>query len=185
LEEGDVLEILGKRRTAAVVLRLPFQDRGLDDLLRLDGLQRQNAGVSIGDHARVGRATVVPAAHVVLAWAKATPRPPGWAEALRRRLLNRPLVANDLVATDALRLSGDGGSTPPPTEQPALALPQVRLRVVSTVPTGVVRVVDSTGIELTTAPEAIQAGRCHSGVTYDDVGGLGDAVRQVRELIDG
>ena len=49
LREGQVIEIVGKRTTAAIVLPPYPEDEGLD-VIRLDGLQRGNAGVSIGDY---------------------------------------------------------------------------------------------------------------------------------------
>jgi transitional endoplasmic reticulum ATPase len=48
LDEGDVVEIIGKRTTPARAV-LPYpEDEGLE-ILRLDGLQRANAGVGSGD----------------------------------------------------------------------------------------------------------------------------------------
>src|SRR5690606_4735387 len=48
IREGDVIEIEGKRSTAAVALPPYAEDEGLE-IIRLDGLQRANAAVSIGD----------------------------------------------------------------------------------------------------------------------------------------
>ena len=48
LAEGDVIEIAGKRSTPARVVRPYKEDEGLE-LLRIDGLQRANAGVGSGD----------------------------------------------------------------------------------------------------------------------------------------
>ena len=47
LAEGDVIEIVGKRSTAARAIRPYGDDDGLD-IIRLDGLQRANAGVGSG-----------------------------------------------------------------------------------------------------------------------------------------
>ena len=51
LTEGDVIEIIGKRSTAARAIRPYGEDEGLD-IIRLDGLQRANAGVGSGDYRR-------------------------------------------------------------------------------------------------------------------------------------
>jgi transitional endoplasmic reticulum ATPase len=48
VREGDVIEIIGKRSTAAVAFRPYGEDEGID-LIRLDGLQRANAGVGSGE----------------------------------------------------------------------------------------------------------------------------------------
>ena len=48
LSEGDVIEIVGKRTTAARAIRPYGEDEGID-IIRLDGLQRANAGVGSAD----------------------------------------------------------------------------------------------------------------------------------------
>src|SRR3546814_19404671 len=48
LEEGDTVEIIGKRSTAAHAVAPYKEDEGLD-ILRIDGLQRPNDGVGSGD----------------------------------------------------------------------------------------------------------------------------------------
>src|ERR1700755_2761412 len=52
LSEGDVIEIIGKRSTAARAIRPYGEDEGID-IIRLDGLQRANAGVGSGDFVEV------------------------------------------------------------------------------------------------------------------------------------
>ena len=60
LAEGDVIEIIGKRSTAARAIRPYGEDEGID-IIRLDGLQRANAGVGSGDYVEVRKATSKPA----------------------------------------------------------------------------------------------------------------------------
>src|SRR5690606_31783971 len=69
-------------------------------------------------------------------------------------------------------------------EQPAFGLQEIRLRVVSTQPRGIVQVVDDTEIEL--LPEYVEGAEepRRADVTYDDIGGLGDTIEQVREMIE-
>src|SRR5215212_1261001 len=55
LKEGDVIEIIGKRSTAARAIRPYGEDEGID-IIRLDGLQRANAGVGSGDYVDVRKA---------------------------------------------------------------------------------------------------------------------------------
>ena len=70
LAEGDVIEIVGKRSTAARAIRPYGEDEGID-IIRLDGLQRANAGVGSGDFVEVSKASSKPATRVVFA-----PAPP-------------------------------------------------------------------------------------------------------------
>ena len=66
LAEGDVIEITGKRSTAARAIRPYGEDEGID-IIRLDGLQRANAGVGSADFVEVRKATSKPATRVVFA----------------------------------------------------------------------------------------------------------------------
>src|SRR5918996_5377524 len=89
LREGQVIEIVGKRTTAAIVLPPYPEDEGLD-VVRLDGLQRGNAGVSIGDQVEVRPAEVKPGRRIQLAPAQKNLRLVGSGDMLRRTLFQRP-----------------------------------------------------------------------------------------------
>jgi transitional endoplasmic reticulum ATPase len=68
-------------------------------------------------------------------------------------------------------------------EQPAFGLQEIRLRVISTVPRGIVQIAQDTEIEL--LPEFVEMDEQRpASVTYDDLGGLGDTLDQVREMIE-
>jgi transitional endoplasmic reticulum ATPase len=65
---------------------------------------------------------------------------------------------------------------------PAFALTQIRLTVVSTVPKGVVHIDETTEVELRAEYEEPRSSR--ADVNYDDVGGMGDTIRQLREMVE-
>ena len=65
---------------------------------------------------------------------------------------------------------------------PAYALTQIRLTVVSTVPKGIVHIDESTEVEL--REEFEEARGYRADVNYDDVGGMGDTIRQLREMVE-
>src|SRR3546814_17924101 len=98
LAEGDVVEIAGKRSTPARVVRPYKEDEGLD-VLRLDGLQRANAGVGSGDFVVIRKVDPRPAQRVVFAPAQNNLRLQGNPEALKRVFFQRPLASGDVVAT--------------------------------------------------------------------------------------
>jgi transitional endoplasmic reticulum ATPase len=182
--EGDVIEITGKRATAARVV-LPYpEDEGLE-LIRLDGLQRANADVGSGEHVEVRRADSRPAQRVIFAPAQRDLRLQGPAVALKRNFAGRPLVTGDLVAT-AGQQQVSRGDMPPQLRQmlnaPAFALTQIRLTVVSTMPKGVVHIDENTEVELRAEYEEPRSSR--ADVNYDDVGGMGDTIRQLREMVE-
>jgi transitional endoplasmic reticulum ATPase len=191
LREGDVIEIVGKRSTAAIALPPYREDEGLR-LIRLDGFERANADIGIGDQVEIRRAEVKPARRVQFAPAQPNLKLVGPGEMLRRTFFQRPLVSGDVVSTSVYRRSTtmpESGLFPEDIfrmffEQPAFGLQEIRLRVVSTQPKGIVQVVDDTEIEL--LPEYVEAAEAErrADVTYDDIGGLGDTIDQVREMIE-
>src|SRR5207342_3484233 len=98
LNEGDVIEIVGKRSTAARAIRPYGEDEGIE-IIRLDGLQRANAGVGSGDYVEVHKASSKPATKVVFAPAQNNVRLHGSSQALKRSFAGRPFCEGDTVAT--------------------------------------------------------------------------------------
>ena len=182
LSEGDVVEIVGKRSTPARAINAYPDDEGLD-VVRLDGLQRANAGVGSGDQVEIRKAQSKPATRVVLAPAQQNLRLQGSAGALKRSFGMRPLTAGDVVAT-----TGQQQSDLPPElrrmlKAPAFALQEVRLVVVSTAPKGIVHIVAETEVELR-AEYTEAKGERRADVTYDDLGGMGSTIDQLREMVE-
>jgi len=183
--EGDVVEIVGKRSTPARAV-LPYpEDEGLD-ILRLDGLQRANAGVGSGDFVEVRKAESKPAQRVVFAPAQQNLRLQGSGNALKRTFQMKALTAGDIVATTGQqRVTQE--DLPPQLRQmlnrPAYSLQEVRLSVVSTVPKGIVHIDQNTEVELRAEYVEPKEAR-RADVTYDDLGGLGDTIDQIREMVE-
>jgi transitional endoplasmic reticulum ATPase len=170
VDMGDFIEIVGKRKTAAKVFRASNEDEG-KGLISIDGMIRSNAGVSIGEKVSVIKADTQPAAKVMVA-----PKIPpgkrvrfgqGVEELFKKGLTNRPLVKGDAIIIPNIALMGG-------------FLPFV---VISTQPAGVVVVGGHTELVVKTEPmEATEAAT--TSVTYDDVGGLEDELKRVREIIE-
>ncbi|KTF68208.1 CDC48 family AAA ATPase [Sphingomonas sp. HT-1] len=182
ITEGDVIEIVGKRSTPARAV-LPYtEDEGLE-LLRIDGLQRANAGVGSGDFVEVRRVESKAATRVVFAPAQENLRLRGTGEALKRTFFARPLTAGDTIAT----VGHQRADVPPNVAQfvraPAYALQEIRLNVVSTVPRGVVHIDENTEVELRPEYEEAKESR-RADVTYDDIGGMGATIDQLREMVE-
>ena len=180
--EGDVLEIAGKRATAAIAMPAYEEDETLE-VVRLDGLQRGNAEVGSGEHVTITAAQSRPATRVVFAPAVRDIRLQGPAQALKRNFFRKPLVAGDLVATTGQQ---PVQNMPPQVRglfnAPAYALTQIRLTVVSTSPKGIVHIDENTEVELRAEFEEPHGGR--AAVNYDDVGGMGDTIQQLREMVE-
>jgi len=184
LAEGDVIEIVGKRSTAARAIRPYGEDEGID-IIRLDGLQRANAGVGSGDFVEVSKSASKVATRVVFAPAQPNVRLQGSAEALKRTFVGRPLVEGDTVATTGhQRINAD---MPENIRQmlnaPAFALQELRLVVVSTAPKGIVQIDSKTVVELLPEYKAAEGER-RADVTYDDLGGMRDTIDALREMVE-
>ncbi len=170
VEVGDVIEIVGKRSTAAKVFRAAQEDEA-KGIIRIDGMIRSNAGVSIGEKVSVVKAEPQPALKISVA-----PKIPqgkhlrfgaGVEELFKKGLTNRPLVKGDEFFIPNIALMGG-------------FLPFV---VTATQPNGVVLVGDLT--ELIVKTEAMDAKEMVApSVTYDDVGGLEEELQRVREMIE-
>ena len=186
LKEGDIVEIVGKRATPARAV-LPYaEDEGLD-ILRLDGLQRANAGVGSGDFVELRRAASRAAPRGVLAPPQQNLRLEGSTQALKRSFGMRPLTQGDIVATSGQQRV-ERGNLPPELRQmlnaPAYSLQEIRLTVVSTVPKGIVHIDADTEVELRPEYEEATDTARRADVTYDDLGGMGDTIDQLREMVE-
>jgi transitional endoplasmic reticulum ATPase len=185
LAEGDVIEITGKRGTPARAVGPYAEDEGLD-IIRLDGLQRANAEIGSGDFVTIRKAESKAAQRVVFAPAQKNLRLHGSAQALKRSFGMKPLTAGDVVATTGQQQI-QRGDIPPELRQmltsPAYALQEIRLTVVSSAPKGIVHIDATTEVEL--LPEFTEAAETRrADVTYDDLGGIGSTIDQIREMIE-
>jgi transitional endoplasmic reticulum ATPase len=185
LAEGDVVAIEGKRTTAARAVMPYAEDEGLE-LVRLDSLLRINAGIGTGEQVSIRRAESKPAQRVVFAPAQQNLRLHGSGQALKRSFLGRPLTSGDVVAT-AGQQQVDRTDMPPQLRQmlaaPAYALQEIRLTVIETTPKGIVHIDANTDVELRAEyQEPMDARR--ADVTYDDIGGMGETIDQLREMVE-
>jgi transitional endoplasmic reticulum ATPase len=190
LERGEVVSIAGERETAALVAAGRSADPGLD-MVRMDGVIRTNAHASVGDYVQVRKAAWRPAEKVTLAPTRKGIRVVAPADALRQALLYRPVVKGDLIIAGTAQRPRE---PIPPGMYPeellrgllgslAIGLGEVRLLVVATQPGGIVRINPQTELEL--LPEYVEAReRAVPDVTYDDIGGLGDVVGEIREVVE-
>ncbi len=184
VEEGSVVQMQGKRLTAAVVLSGYAEDEGID-VVRMDGLIRFNAKVGISDLVEITKADWKEAKSVVLAPAQEGLRLEGPGEALRMTLLQRPLVRGDLLSTSVYKHEPQA-----PDDllrsffmSPAFGLMEIRLLVSETVPQGIVRVSEKTRIEL--LPEYTgEEGRPPRVVSYEDIGGIRPIIQKIQETIE-
>ncbi len=163
---GDLVEIEGTRKTAAIAWPLSSEDIAMEGdkyIIRMDGITRKNAGVSIGDKVVVRKAVWKPAAYVKLAPSNFTITiDPGFVSYVKKKLKDLPLVEGDTVLIPVL----------------GQAIPFV---VVQVKPAGIVMVTDETALSISDKP--VEQAK-YPRVTYEDIGGMKHIIEKVRELVE-
>ncbi len=190
VSEGDVITIAGKRETAAIAIRAYPADIGLD-IIRMDGLVRRNCGAGIGEAVAIKKTEIKEAKAVTIAPARKGIIIHMGGNLIKQNLLMRPLLTGDIIIPNPVVQDrrqqtslfeqffgmdfGEFFFTPFGDE---------KFVVVSTEPKGVVRVTRATDIEL--LPQATKPLEEEKipDVTYEDLGGLQEEVKKVRELIE-
>lgn len=159
---GEVVEIEGTRKTSAIAWANAAEDAGLD-IIRMDGIIRKNAGVSIGDKVTVRKAVAKSGSFAKLAPSNfSITVDPGFVSYVKKKLKDMPLMEGDTVLIPVL-----GQAIP-------FTVVQVR-------PQGVIMITDETAITISEKPtEQSKLPR----VTYEDIGGLKQVIEKVRELIE-
>jgi len=157
---GDVIEIKGKRRTVAKCLPLYPSDEG-KGIIRVDGLVRNNAGIAIGDTVAVRKIKAVAAEKIVVAPLEAIPP-------IDERYLADALESVPLIKGDNVMVPYFGG--------------RLTFQVI-----GVTPAADAVLVTQKTAFHIAEKGETLRGVpqvTYEDIGGLTDEIKKVREMIE-
>ncbi len=172
VEVGDYIKIKGERETVSKVFRLSSEDEG-KSIIRIDGLVRKNARVSVGDRVEVKKVKVKPAKKVVIAPAieegESTLRfGEGIESYVKKRLAKRPVIAGDAIVIPGISLMG--GNVP--------------FIVMTTSPLEPVEVVSSTVVSVREEPVDEEELLSTTTVTYEDVGGLSQQLKRVREMIE-
>jgi transitional endoplasmic reticulum ATPase len=160
---GDIIQIKGKRMTAAIAWPAYQGDKGRE-IIRMDGRIRRNAGVSLSEKVTVSRANEEPARNVTLAPTSVPIRPePRFEEFVKRKLLNCPVTPQDTVFIPIL----------------GRAIP---FKVISIKPAGTVVVQHSTILTIAEKPTGDVIGTAQ--VTYEEIGGLSDEIQRIREMVE-
>ncbi|NPA38674.1 MAG: CDC48 family AAA ATPase [Candidatus Nanohaloarchaeota archaeon] len=181
IKEGDVVEIEGTKKTAAIALRAYPSDIGLS-IIRMDGLMRRNAGTSIGEVVKVRKATYKEAKKVVIAPADKGVIMHIPNEYLKKLLQNRIVMKGNIImpaTRRSMRLFGDNRD-----DFFGFGLHEMRFIVVDTVPKGIVKISELTEVKaLSKAVDVVEEEKA-TGVSYEDIGGLKPIIKKVREMIE-
>jgi transitional endoplasmic reticulum ATPase len=185
LLDGDIIEIEGKKLTATRVASSQ-SDIGLG-IIRIDGYIRKNSGTSIGEEVTVRRADYKEAKKVVLA--------PVEQEIIIRgdvkpAFLGRVLSQGDMIITGVRQQQQQQTVRSGLFDEffrDVAPMGEIKLAVVSTKPAGVVQITEMTEVEVQSEPvdvSKLEGVKNVVDVTYEDIGGLKEEVKKVREMIE-
>ena len=157
---GDIIEITGKRKTVAKCLPLYPSDEGRN-VIRVDGLVRNNAGVAISDPISIRKIKAPPAEKVTVAPLESIPP-------IDERYLADALESVPVTKGDNIMIPYFGGRL---TFQviginPASDAVLITQRTLFTI--------SEKGADVRGVPQ----------VNYEDIGGLREEIKKVREMIE-
>ena len=193
VREGDIIEIEGARKTSAVAVRAYPADAGLN-VARMDGLVRRNSGAGVGDNVKIRKAEVKEAKKVTLAPAQEGVVVQISPNLIKQNIYYRPLTKGDIIVPSPI-VKGRDDMTPSIFQEflgfdfeEFFFTPtgETRFVVTNTEPAGIVKITDMTELEiLPRLPKGFELEqRAVPSVTYEDIGGMHDAIQKVREMIE-
>ncbi len=160
ISSGDIVEITGKRKSVAKCLPLYTSDEG-KGIIRVDGLARNNTGVAVGDMVMLRKIKAVVAEKIIVAPLDAMPP-------IDERYLTDSLENIPLVKGDNIMVPYFGG--------------RLTFQVIGVTPVaGAVIVTSKTIFHIAEKGESL---RGVPQVAYEDVGGMSDELRKVREMVE-
>ncbi len=162
LVPGDIIEIIGKKSTSAIVWPAYKEDEKAG-IIRIDGETRRNVGVTVGDVVQVRKANAKPAKKIVLAPFEQLPFIGDIGRIVLVQLMNQPISKGDILVVPIVGIG-------------------LELKVISTNPTSPVIINEDTIVEISRTP--VKREEEISGVTYEDIGGLHEELQRIREMIE-
>ncbi|MFH0978076.1 MAG: CDC48 family AAA ATPase [Candidatus Woesearchaeota archaeon] len=193
---GDIVEIAGERKTVCIVDRAYPGDIGLN-IVRIDGITRRNAKTGVGEMVKVKKADIKEAKRVTIAPAKKGIVVRASPIIFRHGLLGRALMKGDIVALGGTNRRKTAMSSNPFFDEIFEVLDEelqggfgfggfsdLKFIVADTMPKQAVFVTETT--EVIFNPEAIELEKEERvpEVSYEDIGGLEEEIRKVREMIE-
>ncbi|MFA5019581.1 MAG: CDC48 family AAA ATPase [Candidatus Pacearchaeota archaeon] len=197
LKRGDVVLIKGGRETVAIVDRSYPADVG-EGIIRIDGIIRKNAKTGVGEIVELSKAEVKEAKKITIAPVQENIVVQGDPEVFRRGLLGRSVIKGDILSLGGAQrrrdlMSEDFGEFGDVFgdilgnmgfgNMGFSGLHQIKFVVVNTSPGKPVVITENTDIAVNSKAVEI-AEEKFIDVTYEDVGGLTEEVKKVREMIE-
>src|SRR3989344_4517880 len=193
LIRGDIISVKGNRETFVIVDRAYPADVG-ENIIRIDGLMRKNAKVSVGEQVIVKKGNVRSAKSVTIAPAQQGITVHADHEMLKNGLLGRPITKGDIISLGGVHRRRDMMSNGFPDlfgeflqdmgSFPGFAgFQQIRFIVILTNPAQGCFINEDT--QVTLSPKAVDISEeALPEVTYEDIGGLREEIKKIREMVE-
>jgi transitional endoplasmic reticulum ATPase len=158
---GDIIEVMGSRSSCAVVWPVD-EDEKLPDIIRVDGQTRKNVGASLNDFVKIRKVTSKFAKTVSLTPVNdSVTVDKEFTDFVKNRLKGLPITHGDEISVMILGNSMD-------------------FKITKTSPKGVVKIDRTTNLSISTETSVDRKVR----VTYEEVGGLRQEVKAMREIVE-
>lgn len=190
---GDIVEIEASRKTVAIVDRAYPGDIGLN-IIRMDGLIRKNAKTSIGETIQVRQTKVVPATKITIAPAREGIVVRASPSIFKQGLLGRALIKGDIISLGGARRRRTTMSDSPLFDEVFSMMEENMMGfsfggdlkfVVADAQPAKQPVIVTEQTEVTLNPEAVEVKEEeYIEVTYEDIGGLEEEVKKIREMVE-
>ena len=192
IRRGDIITIKGERETVAIADKAYPADVG-EGIIRVDGIIRKNARTGVSENIVVTKAEVKEAKKIIIAPAQKGIRIQG---DLKPGLLGRAIIKGDIIVLGGVQRRKDlmneefgmddifgnlndifgglgnlGG------------IQQIRFIVANTNPNAPCIITENTEVVLSSKPIEISEESIPE-VTYEDIGGLTDEVKKIREMVE-
>lgn len=187
---GEFIEIEGERKTIGIVDRAYPGDMGLE-IIRMDGLLRRNAKTGLGEIVKLRKVEVKEAKKVVIAPAKKGIVVRASPNTFRKALIGRAVVKGDIISLGGMKRKATGMPGNPffddllsmQHETFSSFFADLKFIVASTDAKTPVFISENTEVVLN--PEAIEISEeTVPDVTYEDIGGLDEELKKVREMVE-
>ncbi len=192
ISTGDVVGIEGERKTLAIADRAYPSDLGLE-IIRMDGIIRKNAKISIGEAVKIFKPELKEAQKVTLVPLQDLVMHPTTLNNIKKSLIKKPIVQGDIITiggSSGMEKKISFSSNNPfaidlfnviENEFLGFNLNSIKFKVSSTKPSGEFLYIGlNTNLDISSQTEE----NVGEGVNYEDIGGLKDQLTKIRELVE-
>ena len=202
VKRGEIISIKGQKETVAMVDRAYPADVG-EGIIRIDGILRRNAKTGVGESVIIKKAEIKEAKKVLIAPAQKGIMVQADPETLKSGLLGRAVVKGDILVLGGVQrrkdimsdgfdmdeIFGDldkmfGGALGGMNGMNFGGIQQIKFIVANTNPNQPVIITENTELQLSNKAVEVSEDSKVLEVTYEDVGGLTEEVKKIREMVE-